>query len=47
MSKFTSFLVGTVVGAAAGFVAGSLLVSDEQLEDLKKRKLKITIPFRI
>ncbi len=36
MSKFTSFLVGTVVGAAAGFVAGSLLVSDEQLEDLKK-----------
>ncbi|BAQ56868.1 hypothetical protein [Lactobacillus acetotolerans] len=37
MSKFTSFLVGTVVGAAAGFVAGSLLVSDEQLEDLKKK----------
>ncbi|TSO25947.1 DUF1269 domain-containing family protein [Lactobacillus sp. LL6] len=37
MGKFTSFLVGTIAGAAAGFVAGSLLVTDEQLDDVKKK----------
>ena len=37
MSKFTSFLVGTTLGAVAGFVAGSLLVDDEQIDDLKKK----------
>ncbi|MDF7638474.1 DUF1269 domain-containing family protein [Lactobacillus sp. ESL0791] len=37
MSKFTSFLVGTVVGCAAGFVAGSLLISDEKIDSLKKK----------
>lgn len=37
MSKFTSFLIGAVAGAAAGFVAGSLLVDDDQLDDVKKK----------
>lgn len=37
MDKFASFLVGTIAGAAAGFIAGSLLVSDEQLDDVKKK----------
>lgn len=37
MGKFTSFLVGTIAGAAAGFLAGSLLVSDEQLDDVKQK----------
>lgn len=37
MGKFTSFVVGTIAGAAAGFIAGSLLVSDEQLDDVKKK----------
>lgn len=37
MSKFSSFLVGTIAGAAAGFLAGSLLVSDEQLDDVKQK----------
>ena len=37
MSKFTSFLLGVVAGATAGFVAGSLLVDDEQLDSVKKK----------
>ena len=37
MSKFSSFLLGTVVGATVGFVAGSLLVDDDQLDDVKQK----------
>lgn len=37
MSKFTSFLIGATLGAAAGFVAGSLLVDDDQIDDVKKK----------
>jgi gas vesicle protein len=37
MKKFTSFVLGTVVGAAVGVVAASLLVSDDQVEDVKKK----------
>ena len=37
MSKFSNFVIGTIVGAAAGFVAGSLLISDEQIADVKKK----------
>lgn len=37
MSKFTSFLMGATVGAAVGFLAGSLLVDDDQLDDVKKK----------
>ncbi len=37
MSKFTSFLAGAVIGAAAGFVAGSLLVDDDQLDNVKSK----------
>ncbi|WEV39005.1 DUF1269 domain-containing family protein [Lactobacillus sp. ESL0680] len=37
MKKFTSFLFGTVVGCAVGFVAGSLLVSDDQIDDIKTK----------
>ena len=34
------FLVGAVLGAAAGFAAGSLLVDDDLLDDVKK-KIKV------
>lgn len=37
MSKFSNFVIGTIVGAAAGFVAGSLLISDGQIDDVKKK----------
>ena len=37
MKKFASFLLGAVAGCAAGFLAGSLLVSDEQVDDVKKK----------
>ncbi|BDR60094.1 DUF1269 domain-containing family protein [Lactobacillus xylocopicola] len=37
MKKVTSFLLGTIVGSAAGFLAGSLLVTDDQVDDLKKK----------
>lgn len=37
MSKFSHFLLGAVVGAAVGFVAGSVLVDDDQLDDVKKK----------
>lgn len=37
MKKFASFVLGTVVGSAAGFLAGSLLLTDEQIDDLKKK----------
>ena len=37
MSKFSNFVIGTIVGAAAGFVSGSLLISDEQIDDVKKK----------
>ena len=37
MSKFSNFVIGPIVGAAAGFVAGSLLISDEQIDDVKKK----------
>lgn len=37
MSKFSNFVIGTIVGAAAGFVAGSLLISDAQIDDVKKK----------
>ena len=33
----TSFLLGAVAGCAAGFLAGSLLVSDEQVDDVKNK----------
>ena len=35
--KFASFLLGAVAGCAAGFLAGSLLVSDEQVDDVKNK----------
>lgn len=37
MKKITSFILGTIVGSAAGFLAGSLLVTDSQIEELKKK----------
>ena len=37
MKKFASFLLGAVAGCAAGFLAGSLLVSDEQVDDVKNK----------
>lgn len=37
MSKFTNFLLGAIVGAAAGFVAGSLLVDDGQIDSVKQK----------
>ena len=37
MKKFVSFVLGTIVGTAAGFLAGSLLVSDDQIDELKKK----------
>ena len=37
MSKFTNFVVGAALGAVAGFVAGSLLVDDDQIDDVKKK----------
>lgn len=35
--KFASFVLGAVAGCAAGFLAGSLLVSDEQVDDVKNK----------
>ena len=37
MKKFSNFVLGAIIGGAAGFLAGSLLVSDEQIDDLKKK----------
>ncbi|KJY65848.1 uncharacterized protein JF73_04220 [Lactobacillus helsingborgensis] len=37
MKKFASFVLGTIVGSAAGFLAGSFLVSDDQIDELKKK----------
>lgn len=37
MKKFASFLLGAVAGCAAGFIAGSLLVSDDQVDDVKNK----------
>lgn len=37
MKKITSFILGTIVGSAAGFLAGSLLVTDNQIDELKKK----------
>ncbi len=37
MKKITNFVLGTIIGGAAGFLAGSLLVSDEQIDDIKKK----------
>lgn len=37
MKKLASFVLGAVAGCAAGFIAGSLLVSDEQVDDLKNK----------
>lgn len=37
MKKITSFILGTVVGGAAGFLAGSLLVTDNQIDELKQK----------
>ena len=37
MKKFASFLLGAVAGCAAGFLAGSLFVSDEQVDDVKNK----------
>lgn len=37
MKKFASFELGAVAGCAAGFLAGSLLVSDEQVDDVKNK----------
>ncbi|MBA1394354.1 DUF1269 domain-containing family protein, partial [Lactobacillus sp. XV13L] len=36
MKKITGFILGTIFGSAAGFLAGSLLVSDSQVDELKK-----------
>ena len=37
MKKFAIFLLGAVAGCAAGLLAGSLLVSDEQVDDVKNK----------
>lgn len=37
MRKFTDFVLGAIVGGAAGFLAGSLLVSDNQIDELKRK----------
>ncbi|RHW53906.1 DUF1269 domain-containing family protein [Lactobacillus bombicola] len=37
MKKLTSFIFGTIIGGTAGFLAGSLLVSDNQIDELKKK----------
>lgn len=37
MKSFASFMMGAVVGAAAGVVAASLLISDDQVNDVKKK----------
>ena len=37
MKKFASFWLGAVAGCAAGFLAGTLLVSDEQVDDVKNK----------
>ena len=37
MKNFANFVLGTIVGSAVGFLAGSLLVSDEQIDELKKK----------
>lgn len=37
MSKLSSFIIGAALGAAAGFVAGSLLIDDNQIDDVKKK----------
>ena len=37
MKKFASFVLGAVAGCAAGFLAGSLLVSAEQVDDVKNK----------
>lgn len=37
MKKFASFVLGAIAGCAAGFIAGSLLVSDEQVDDVKNK----------
>lgn len=37
MKKITNFVLGAIVGGAAGFIAGSLLVSDNQIDELKKK----------
>ncbi|RMC25538.1 MULTISPECIES: YtxH domain-containing protein [unclassified Lactobacillus] len=37
MKKITSFILGTVIGGAAGFLAGSLLVTDNQIDELKQK----------
>lgn len=37
MKKITSFIFGTIVGGAAGFLAGSLFVTDNQIDELKKK----------
>lgn len=37
MSKFTNFLIGATLGSLAGFVAGALLIDDEQVDNIKKK----------
>lgn len=37
MKNFANFVLGAIVGSAVGFLAGSLLVSDEQIDELKKK----------
>ena len=37
MSKLSSFIIGAALGAAAGFVAGSLLIDDNQIDNIKKK----------
>lgn len=37
MKKFASFVLGAIAGCTAGFIAGSLLVSDEQVDDVKNK----------
>jgi gas vesicle protein len=37
MKKITSFILGTVIGGAAGFLAGSLFVTDNQIDELKQK----------
>ncbi len=37
MRKLGSFVFGTIVGSIAGFVAGSLIVNDDQLDEIKAK----------
>lgn len=39
MKKLGSFVLGTIVGAAAGLVAAAYLIPEEKVEDLKQKMI--------